>query len=475
MAVFSCENTKTLRENELAVLWNKSSEVLKSKLDPQVYTAWIKPLTVDLTDSTPSETESNQKVLELLAPNKFCRDHIKAHYSSVIEKVLKDLSGSCLSVNVKSSTVATSIQKPSSTSAPKSINHKTTSSRNNKNDKRSSTESNLNSGYNFYNFVVGPCNQFAHAASLKVSEQPGIIYNPLFVYGGVGLGKTHLVNAIGNAARRRDKKVLFVSSEYFVNELIHSLRTNNMSEFKSRFRSLDMLIIDDIQFIIGKECTQEEFFHTFNDLYQKRKQIIITSDKLPQELTGIEERLRTRFSSGLSADLQAPDFETRVAIIAKKAEVYSLNLPSQVAQYVAERINTNIRELEGALNRLQAMSSLYNSPINLELAEMALSRFCKQQKREFSIDQIQQAVASFYKVSPSDLLGKRRTSNVASARHVAMFLCRALTPKSYPEIGILFGGRDHSTVIHACKTIEDKIQADRRLNDEIESIKKGLS
>ncbi|HQH26775.1 MAG TPA: chromosomal replication initiator protein DnaA, partial [Oligoflexia bacterium] len=333
---------------------------------------------------------------------------------------------------------------------------------------------NLNPRYNFSNFVVGACNQFAHAACLKAAENPGSAYNPLFIYGGVGLGKTHLANAIGNACRRRNLKVLLTSSETFVSELISSLKTNNMDRFKSKFRSLDVLIIDDIQFIIGKERTQEEFFHTFNELYNRRKQIVITADKVPQELTGLEERLRTRFASGLSADIQPPDFETRVAILAKKSETDHVSLPTDVVRLIAERIDTNVRELEGALVKLKALCSVYDAKPSVTLVEEMLRSIAPARKIEASVEVIQKAVANRYSVSVGDLLGKRRTHNIAFARQVAMYLSRKLAGRSYPEIGALFGGRDHSTVIHACKVIVDRIAGSNDFNTELRELERSL-
>ncbi len=291
---------------------------------------------------------------------------------------------------------------------------------------------------------------------------------------GVGLGKTHLANAIGNASRRRNKKVLLVSSETFVSELIASLRSNRMEQFKSKFRSLDLLIVDDIQFIIGKERTQEEFFHTFNELYNRHKQIVITSDKVPQELTGLEERLRTRFASGLSVDLQTPDFETRVAILTKKAEAEGLEVPDPVSRLVAERIDTNVRELEGALNRLKALSSLHRSPITIELAEQVLQSLSRGKTAEISSEAIQKAVAERFNVSLNDLLGKRRTQNIALARQVAMYLCRRLTGYSYPEIGALFGGRDHSTVIHANKIVTERLSLESEFRCDVQQLERRI-
>ena len=337
-------------------------------------------------------------------------------------------------------------------------------------ERRGSSETNLNPRYNFSNFVIGNCNQFAHAAALQVSENLGSTYNPLFIYGGVGLGKTHLVNSIGNAAVRRGKQVLMVSSESFVNELISALRANRMQEFKHKFRSLDLLIIDDVQFMIGKERTQEEFFHTFNELHQKHKQIILTSDKLPQELTGVEERLRTRFASGLSCDLQQPDFETRVAILTKKAEMAGIAVDRDVAELLSERVSSNIRELEGALTRLLALSTLRNEPLSRLLAEEAVKGYAPRTKPDLTTEYIQRFIAERYGVSISDLLGKRRTQNIAQTRQLAMYLCRRLTGCSYPEIGALFGGRDHSTVIHAFRVMEERMQTDEAFQKEIDKL-----
>lgn len=498
-------------------LWQKSTEVLKSKLDPQIYAAWIKPLSFNIVRSSketalsPNNTAQHgaadapaKKVFELVAPNKFSCDHIKKNYAEVITSALVDVIGKQdFSLNfsmhdrVQTPQPRSVIQQsPIMLSSSKVVpihsrynpdpdlhvqsdhisnSRQPVSSKVNKLLKKHYLDSNLNPNYNFSNFVVGDCNQFAHAVSLKVSEKMGTMYNPLFLYGGVGLGKTHLVNAIGNAATRRGKKGLFISAEHFVNELIHAIRTGVTAEFKSKYRSLEFLILDDVQFICGKEKTQEEFFHTFNELYQRNRQIIITSDRLPQELVGIEDRLKTRFSCGLSIDLQLPDFETRVAILTKKAESDGVTLPIDVAQFLAQHIDTNIRELEGAFNRLNAMSSVNNVPIDIKLATESLEQLLKARPKETTIDGIQETVAVAFRVSSQDILGKRRTSNIALARQVAMYICRSLTCKSFPEIGALFGGRDHSTVIHACKAIEKKISSDTKFASEIEEIKRKLA
>ncbi len=451
---------------EAGSVWSESVSLLKDKLDPQIFAAWIKPLTVGEMKVEKGETVLANS-LEVLAPNKFCCEHVKNHYGDLISDTVNNVTGD-RSLVISFKVGQTVVQKKIQPASASQIAKKKAPARNRRTlATRSIDQTNLNPNYNFSNYVVGACNQFSHAVSLRVAENLGAHYNPLFIYGGVGLGKTHLVNAIGNAAQRRGKKVLLVSSEFFVNELISCIRTKSMDKFKSRFRNLDLLIIDDIQFLSGKERTQEEFFHTFNDLHQRNKQIVITSDKLPQELTGLEERLRTRFSSGLSADLQAPDFETRAAIIIKKAEVNDIRLSEDVVILFAERIDTNVRELEGALNRAQALSSLNNMPITVDLAEEVLKSCASRMVRDITPELIQKIVSEKYNISISELLGKRRTQNIAFARHVAMHICRQLTGCSYPEIGALFGGRDHSTVIHANRVIEQRRESNPSVEEDV--------
>lgn len=504
-------------------VWSKVSSFIKPEIDEKIYAAWFQSLKVKSIEIIREEELKKAKVT-VVVPNKFSRDHIKANYSKIIEdcfyacigypttlffivetlpevvarqerqlseskKTKPKKSDPSLGLfetlttpnyiahkTVQSITTQDSIASQANTSLNKTSQsnpqrrNELQKSNNRLNPSFGSIETNLNTAYNFSNFVIGSCNQFAHAACLKVSESPGTSYNPLLIYGGVGLGKTHLANAVGNAASRRGKKVLHASSETFVSELIASLRTNTMDKFKSKFRSLDILIIDDIQFIIGKERTQEEFFHTFNELYGKKKQIIITSDKLPQDLIGLEERLRTRFASGLSVDLQAPDFETRVAILTKKAELSGLEIPYEVAKVIADRIDTNVRELEGALTRLQALCSLLGESPSLEIAQKVIDTIAPTKKKEVTTDGIKQIVARQFNVSINDLSGKRRTQNIALARQVAMYLCRKHTARSFPEIGALFGGRDHSTVIHAIKAVSERMQSDLSLKTNIETI-----
>jgi chromosomal replication initiator protein len=333
---------------------------------------------------------------------------------------------------------------------------------------------NINPRYTFGDFVVGNSNQFCHAAAMRVAEKPGQSYNPLFIYGGVGLGKTHLLHAIGNAVLQRSpsSRVLYMSSETFTNELILALRHAKMEEFKKRLRTIEVLLIDDIQFISGKERTQEEFFHTFNALYSAKRQIVITSDKIPTDIPGIEERLQTRFSWGLTADLQAPDFETRVAILKQKAILEEFHLPHEVSHLIAERISSNVRELEGALTRLHAMSSIQSVPISLDMAKSALKPLLQPKVVNVTVDDIKKAVANHFSIKVSEIISKRRTKNLSFPRHIAMYLCRKHTTASYPEIGEHFGGRDHSSVIHAASVVSSKLSTDTKVKEIIESIEK---
>ena len=450
---------------------------LKKTINEKIFTTWFSELKLLGVEPIFSESESSLDII-IGCPNKFSQDHLKRQYSQEIERSFEHVTGSKVSLkfeNIGANNLTSTTPRASGNGQKISRPPLTTSNSNARQSNGQANEGNLNINYNFSNFVIGSCNQFAQAACIKVSESPGKSYNPLLIYGGVGLGKTHLANAIGNAARRRNKKVLLASSEKFVSELITCLKTNSMDRFKAKFRSLDILIIDDIQFIIGKERTQEEFFHTFNELYGSQKQIIITSDKLPQDLIGLEERLRTRFASGLSVDLQAPDFETRVAILIKKAEGFGLNISYDVAKIIANRIDTNVRELEGALTRLQALHSLMGSnPANespsIEMAQKVVDAINPVKLKEITTDSIKYAVASQFNVSINDLTGKRRTQNIALARQVAMYLCRKHTARSFPEIGAIFGGRDHSTVIHAIKSMNDRLISDDKLKDNISII-----
>lgn len=438
-------------------LWTKGLAEIKERIDKQNYETWIKPIHF---------VARNKNEIVLAVPNKFFRDWLNENYLSQIENILSSIAAQEIKVLFEVSDkveVAPAQEKK----FKKEVREITKPQR----------STNLIAKYTFDNFVVGASNQFAHAACVAVANQPGEHYNPLFIYGGVGLGKTHLVNAIGHhaVAQRTNLKVAYLSSESFMNELIASLRRDRMDEFKKRFRNVDLLILDDVQFIAGKERTQEEFFHTFNSLYETHKQIVITSDKFPKEIPGIEDRLRNRFEWGLIADIQPPDMETRVAILQKKAEVEGVSLPHEVAIFLASNIDSNVRELEGSLTRLAAFSSLTKANITVDLAKDLLRNTLKRNEREITVENIQKTICDYFNIKIGDLKAKRRTQNIALPRQVAMYLCRKYTETSFPAIGDKFGGRDHSTVIHAAKTIERKIKEDPHMQATIEKLERNLN
>jgi chromosomal replication initiator protein len=336
------------------------------------------------------------------------------------------------------------------------------------------THQTLNNNYSFERFVVGASNQFAHAAASAVAEQPATSYNPLFIYGGVGLGKTHLINAIGLQTIKLfpGMNVVYVSAEVFMNDLINSIRFEKMQKFRERFRNIDCLLMDDIQFIAGKERTQEEFFHTFNTLHDAGKQIVVTSDKFPKEIPNLEGRLRSRFEWGLIADIQPPDIETRMAILEKKAAENNIILPGDVSLFLATQAESNIRELEGYLVRVSAYSSLTKKPIDLDLTKQVLRQVLrKTEKREIMIEDIIKAVCSQLNVKTGDIKSNKKNKNISEARQVSMFLSREMTNASFPDIGEKIGGRDHSTVIYSCNKIKEKLQNDITLNEMIENIR----
>ncbi len=444
----------------MSQMWQEAQEQLCERLGQQNYETWIKPIRA-------REASGDEILLEV--PNKFFRDWLAEHFLRSIHDTLslaaqREIKVS-LAVNpalqMASATAAPAAKRPAEREAPRAP----------------ARPNNLIPKYTFENFVVGASNQFAHAASLAVANQPGEHYNPLFIYGGVGLGKTHLINAIGHRVmeRRPAHKILYLSSESFMNELIASLRRDKMDEFKTRFRNIDALILDDVQFIAGKERTQEEFFHTFNSLYESHKQIIITSDKFPKEIPELEDRLRNRFEWGLIADIQPPDMETRVAILQKKAEVEGVQLPHDVAIFLASHIDSNVRELEGSLTRLGAFASLTKATISIDLAKEVLHNTLRGNSREVTVESIQKTICDYYNLKINDLKAKRRTKNIALPRQVAMYLARKHTSTSFPIIGSKFGGRDHSTVIHAAKTIEKKIKEDPQMQTTIEKLEKNLN
>jgi len=438
-------------------LWAAALGEIKDRIGKQNFDTWIKPVRF---------LAKNKNEITLEVPNKFFRDWLTENYLNQIESILGSLAKQeiniLFSVNQKLEGRAKTEK-----AFKKEDREREKPQRNN----------NLVPKYTFENFVIGASNQFAHAACMAVANQPGDHYNPLFIYGGVGLGKTHLVNAIGHwaEAQRSALKIFYLSSETFMNELIASLRRDRMDEFKAKFRSVDILILDDVQFIAGKERTQEEFFHTFNSLYESHKQIVITSDKFPKDIPGLEDRLRNRFEWGLIADIQPPDVETRVAILQKKAEMEGVQLPHDVAIFLASNIDSNVRELEGSLTSLGAFASLTKARITVELTKEVLRHTLKGADKDVTVENIQKTICEFFNIRIGDLKAKRRTQNIALPRQVAMYLCRKHTETSFPAIGDKFGGRDHSTVIHASKTIERRIKEDPHMQSTIEKLERSLN
>jgi len=428
---------------------------LQNRIDPKDYEGLIKRL-------RPVAAKDRNLLIE--APNRLAVDLITERYLTLLEEELSQSAGMAIRVLLQPPTAAQQELFPLAVPQPVAK------------APRSTKPSTLIPKYTFDNFVVGASNQFAHAAAKAVASRPGNHYNPLFLYGGVGLGKTHLVNAIGHQIldREPDKRVVYLSAESFMNELITSLRRDRMDDFKGRFRRVDVLILDDVQFLAGRERTQEEFFHTFNSLYESRRQIVLTSDKFPKEIPDLEERLRNRFEWGLIADIQPPDVETRIAILQKKAEIERIDLPRDVAMFLAASIDSNVRELEGSLTRLGAFASLNKCEITVDFARTVLQSILRDQKSTITIDSIQKVVCDFFRIRPVDLRSKKRTRTIAVPRQVAMYLCRRYTDASFPAIGDRFGGRDHSTVIHAAQVVDRRIKDDPAFQATVERLQRLL-
>lgn len=420
-------------------LWEKAQEEIREAVGKNSYDTWF---------STIQAREKEPGALVIEAPDDFFKNWIIDHYQTLITEIMQRLAG--FPVNIKFSVNPHILKKnadPILAPFEKSLKEGRFPS------------SNLNSRFTFDNFVIGPANRFACAASLAVAESPAKAYNPLFIYGQVGLGKTHLIQAITHKLKQLHPKLkyCYMSSESFTNELIDAIRYRSTAQFRSKYRDMDVLLIDDIQFIAGKESTQEEFFHTFNTLHNSHKQIIITSDRPPKEIAKLEERLSSRFAWGLIADIQPPDFETRVAILRKKNENEFVKVPDDVIGFIAEQIRTNIRELEGALIRVVAYSALEERLVTLEMAKNILKDMVKESMKTISVEMVQKSVSAFYNMSLSELRAKKRTKNIVLPRQVAMYLSRKLTNLSLPEIGNAFGGKDHTTVLHSCRKIEKEI------------------
>jgi chromosomal replication initiator protein len=447
----------------LEILWEKSIQIIKEKVSQQNFETWIRPIKI-------ISMEGNN--INLSVPNRFFRDWLLENYHSLIKDAMAFLAGGDVRVDF-----LVSQDQEKSQGAVRKREHHPDTPRTKSRSARSKTSNTLNPHYSFDRFVVGSCNQFAHAASVAVAEQPAKNYNPLFIYGGVGLGKTHLLNAIGLFAHSlyADMNVLYVSAEEFMNELINSIRYDKMPQFREKYRKIDCLLIDDIQFIAGKERTQEEFFHTFNTLHDSGKQIVVTSDRFPKDIPNLEGRLRSRFEWGLIADIQPPEMETKIAIIGKKASENNLSLPSNVALYVASHAESNIRELEGFLIRIGAYSSLTGREIDINLAKEVLRKVLKQsEKEDVTIDEIIKAVAGKLGVKTSDIKAKNKNKNLVHARQIAMYLSRKMTSSSFPDIGEKIGGRDHSTVIYANNKIIKALEEDINLHKIVSEIEETI-
>jgi len=445
-------------------VWQKADDRIRDALGQAGYETWIAPLTfVGLQDKTAT----------IEAPNRFFRDCINNRYLDLIRQTISAEVGG--PVEIKLTLGQDSDGDGHGNGHAKTSGNRATPAPLAEPERRGFYPY-LSQRHTFAEFVVGSSNQFAHAAALAVANQPGEKYNPLFIYGGVGLGKTHLATAIGHylwASGTRPRKVLSMSAEVFMNELISSLRRDCMGEFKEKFRCVDALILDDIQFLAGRERTQEEFFHTFNSLHSERHQIVLTSDKVPRDIPGLEERLRNRFESGLIADIAPPDLETRVAIVQKKAALENLSLPPEVTLYVAQNVSSNVRELEGCLTRLAALASISKSAITPEFALQALRDLIRTHEIKPDVEAIQKTVSDFFHIRLAELKSKRRPQHIAFCRQVAMYLCRKLTDSSFPAIGTAFG-RDHSTVIHACNLIARRISNDSAFRFSIEKVEREL-
>ncbi|OQX53392.1 MAG: chromosomal replication initiation protein DnaA [Candidatus Cloacimonas sp. 4484_209] len=433
-------------------LWEKILEKIKEKIPEQTFKTWFSPT---------KGLQYENKTLVVEVPNLFFIDWLEEHYLPLINETAHEVSREYIGISFKPSNVESIKTEPPLKEVVSFPSPKT----------------NLRERYTFENFVVGKCNQFAQAAALAVAKAPAKTYNPLFIYGGVGLGKTHLMHAVGNYALSlyKNSRIFYIPAEKFMNEMIYAIKNREILEFKKKYRSLDMLLIDDIHFLGDKESLQEEIFHTFNALYGAQKQIIVTSDRPPREIPSLEERLISRFQWGLVVDIQPPDLETRIAILKKKSELDGITIPEDVIFYIANNIRTNIRELEGSLVRLLALSSLTNTEINLSTAKEMLNSIIGDKKKEVKIQHIFKVVADFFDVSEESLTGKRRTASVALPRQVGMYILRELTPLSLKEIGAKFGGRDHTTVLHAYDKISKMIRENKEFSNKIDKIIRKLT
>ena len=453
-----------MKTYDLAEVWIRFTEKFSESASAQVMDTWINPI---------MPLEVTDEYCKVAVKNSFFKRFIEEKYSKTIESILSSIMEKNIRLIIEAPEQAEEKQViPEIKVAAEPIKPLF-----NVEKEEEAAESNLNPKYVFENYVMGNSNRFAYAAAQAVANNPATTYNPLFLYGGVGLGKTHLMHAIGNRIKQNDPtmKVLYISSENFTNEIINSIYNKNTEAFRKKYRNIDCLIIDDIQFLKGKEQTQVEFFHTFNDLRDSNKQIIISSDRLPKEIETLEDRMRSRFEQGLIADIQPPDLETRIAILRQKAANDKIEMPNDVLTLLATSITNNIREIEGVYTKIVAYSSLMDVPVTLEITKKILDDMGNiVQVKQITFESITQAVAEHYRIKLDELFNKKRTQNIAYPRQVAMYLCRELADMSYPRIGELFGGRDHTTVIHAYEKISNKSKEDSKLQKDLNTLKEML-
>jgi len=455
-------------------LWQHCLDRLNNEISNQQFNTWIRPLHCLPEDSR----------LRLMAPNAFVLDWVKKHYLDRLKSYLSDLGLSeSVTVSLEIGSAPRTVEDASG-QTPKSA---TTAGTGRANRQRSATspeptplvmKANTNPEFNFESFVEGKSNQLARAAGMQIGDNPGRVYNPLFIYGGVGLGKTHLMHAVGNRILLNNPKarVLYTHSEGFVAEMVKALQHGTIEDFKRKMRSVNALLIDDVQFFAGKERSQEEFFHTFNALFESQQQIILTSDRFPKEVEGLEDRLKSRFGWGLTVAVEPPDLETRVAILKSKGQqLFDVEIPNEVAFFIGKRVRSNIRELEGALRRIVANSQFTGRPITMDFAKEALRDMIAAQDKQVTIDNIQRTVAEYYKIRASDLLSSKRSRTIARPRQVAMTLAKELTNHSLPEIGAAFGGRDHTTVLYATRKIAELKESDNRVEEDYNNLLRTLS
>ena len=481
------------------IVWSQCQSQLQSELPEQQYNTWIRPLKLKYFDADNERFNdpSNDDVIELLAPNRFVEDWVKSKFLNRIEELFHQLSGNGVVLGISASPANapqykqqsefvsnSSNSEPSSTETPSIIQNPSDldaalveAPAIIRSAAETSLRTNLNNEFTFDSFVEGKSNQLAFAAAQQVAENPGGSYNPLFIYGGVGLGKTHLMHAVGNAlrAKKPNAKIVYLHSERFVADMVKALQLKAIDEFKRFYRSVDALLIDDIQFFSGKERSQEEFFHTYNALLEGGQQMILTSDRYPKEIDGVEERLKSRFGWGLTVAVEPPELETRAAILINKAEQSGVHLSKDAAFFIAQRIRSNVRELEGALKRVMAHAKFTRRPIDNDLIRESLKDLLALQDKLITVDNIQRVVADYYQLKMSDLLSRRRSRSVARPRQVAMSIAKELTNHSLPEIGEAFGGRDHTTVLHACRKVKELEGADREVQRDLKNLYRTLS